>query len=72
MRQIAIPLHHVFDTCRFHKERIVSFALDDSLDTLGVGIGEDARTSRFHEGPHALVGGDVGILREEKINVFWN
>ena len=63
LSQLAVSLDDVLDGGGLHEERVAALALDDSLDALDVAGGEDGRPGRFHEGPHALVGGEVGVLK---------
>uniref|UniRef100_A0A182IPF2 Uncharacterized protein n=1 Tax=Anopheles atroparvus TaxID=41427 RepID=A0A182IPF2_ANOAO len=66
LRQLAVALDHVLDRGRLHQERVAAFAFDHALDALDVAGGEHGRPGRLHERPHALVGGEVRVLRNGK------
>lgn len=69
--EIAVPLHSVLDRGGFHEESVISF-LQDSIDTLVVGLGEHARPRFLHGRPHALIGRIIGILENDYFFVTIN
>lgn len=75
LSQFAISLDHVFDGGRFHEKCVAAPALDDLFDPFLVAGSKNGRPLWFHERPHPLVSGEIGIL--EGINVdlnrtFWS
>ena len=65
MGELAVALDHVLDGRRLHEEGVVAAALHHALHALHVAGGEGGRALRLHEGPHALVRGEVGVLEGE-------
>lgn len=62
LSKAAVPLDYVFDGGGFHQECVTAFLLFHSFHTLNVARRKYRRLRRVHEGPHALVRREIGIL----------
>lgn len=62
LSEVAVPLDYVFDGGGFHQECVTAFPLDHSIHALNVARRKYRRLCRVHEGPHALVRREIGIL----------
>lgn len=62
LSKVAVPFDYVFDGGGFHQECVTAFPLDHSLHALNVAASKYRRLRRVHEGPHALVRREIGIL----------
>lgn len=62
LSKVTVPLDYVFDGGGFHQERVTAFPLDHSFHALNVACRKYRRLRRVHEGPHALVRREIGIL----------
>lgn len=62
LSEVAVPLDYIFDGGGFHQECVTAFPLDHSIHALDVTRRKYRRLRRIHEGPHALVRREIGIL----------
>ncbi len=67
LNEIALALYLILDGVGFHQVGVVPVRLQDPLDAFVVALGEDRRLLGLHEGGHAGVGRDLGVLSEIKV-----